>query len=93
MRQLTLDFLAYLELERGLSRNTLDAYQSDLAQLGGFLTRRAVSPLDARHSDLAAFLSELAAGDGENRPPCRPQRFSARWRVYARFTVTCDAKA
>ena len=30
-----LDFLAYLELERGLSRNTLGAYRSDLLQLGG----------------------------------------------------------
>ena len=30
LERLTLDFLAYLELERGLSRNTLDAYRSDL---------------------------------------------------------------
>jgi integrase/recombinase XerD len=65
--RLTLDFLAYLELERGLSRNTLHAYQSDLAQLGGFLARRGVSPLEAQHGDLAAFLSELA-GDGGDRP-------------------------
>jgi integrase/recombinase XerD len=68
VEQLTLDFLAYLELERGLSRNTLYAYQSDLAQLGGFLTRRGVSPLQAQHGDLAAFLSELAAG-GKDRAP------------------------
>jgi integrase/recombinase XerD len=68
LERLTLDFLAYLELERGLSRNTLHAYQSDLAQLGGFLTRRGVSPLQAQHGDLAAFLSELAGG-GEDRPP------------------------
>ena len=27
---LVLDFLAYLEFERGLSRNTLEAYRSDL---------------------------------------------------------------
>ena len=27
-----LDFLAYLEFERGLSRNTLEAYRSDLQQ-------------------------------------------------------------
>ncbi|HTA14326.1 MAG TPA: tyrosine recombinase, partial [Solirubrobacteraceae bacterium] len=71
LRQLTLDFLAYLELERGLSRNTLHAYQSDLAQLGGFLARRGVSPLQAQHGDLAAFLSELAAG-AEDRPPVAP---------------------
>ena len=32
--ELTLDFLAYLELERGLSRNTLEAYRSDLQQFG-----------------------------------------------------------
>ena len=27
---LVLDFLSYLELERGLSRNTLNAYRTDL---------------------------------------------------------------
>ena len=32
-----LDFLAYLEFERALSRNTLEAYRSDLLQLGAFL--------------------------------------------------------
>ena len=31
---LVLDFLAYLEFERGLSRNTLEAYRSDLLQFG-----------------------------------------------------------
>jgi integrase/recombinase XerD len=71
VQELTLDFLAYLELERGLSHNTLNAYQSDLAQLGRFLAKRGVSPLDASHSDLAAFLSELAS-DGEDRPAVSP---------------------
>ncbi|HVW17654.1 MAG TPA: site-specific tyrosine recombinase XerD [Solirubrobacteraceae bacterium] len=66
-----LDFLAYLELERGLSRNTLDAYRSDLLQLGAFLDRRGVDVVGARHADLAAFLDELAAG-GEERPPVAP---------------------
>ncbi|HEY5287211.1 MAG TPA: site-specific tyrosine recombinase [Solirubrobacteraceae bacterium] len=72
IERLTLDFLAYLELERGLSRNTLDAYRSDLAQLGAFLAGRGVSPLDAEHGDLAAFLSELASGGAhgsEQRTP------------------------
>jgi integrase/recombinase XerD len=66
--QLALDFLAYLELERGLSRHTLEAYRSDLLQLGAFLDRRGVSALEARHADLAAFLSELASGS-DSRPP------------------------
>jgi integrase/recombinase XerD len=60
---LVLEFLAYLELERGLSRNTLQAYRSDLLQFGEFLRRREVDPLRAGHGDLAAFLSELASGD------------------------------
>jgi integrase/recombinase XerD len=62
IERLVLDFLAYLELERGLSRNTLEAYRSDLLQFGEFLDRRGLSALDARHGDLAAFLSELADG-------------------------------
>jgi integrase/recombinase XerD len=59
---LTLDFLAYLELERGLSRNTLEAYRSDLLQFGKFMQRRGVRVTAARHGDLAAFLSELSGG-------------------------------
>src|ERR1700704_6028148 len=63
-----LDFLAYLELERGLSRNTLEAYRSDLLQFGDFLKRRRLTLAQTRHGDIAAFLSELAAG-GPERPP------------------------
>jgi len=61
---LILDFLAYLELERGLSRNTLEAYRSDLLQFGEFLDRRTLGVAEATHGDLAAFLTELA-----NTPP------------------------
>ena len=57
---LLLDFLAYLELERGLSRNTLEAYRSDLLQFGDFLERRGVAATEAAHGDLAAFLAELS---------------------------------
>src|SRR3954447_10029919 len=63
---LMLDFLAYLEFERGLSRNTLEAYRSDLLQYGAHLDGR--DALAVTHSDLAAFVSSLASGDGD-RPP------------------------
>jgi integrase/recombinase XerD len=62
IERLILDFLAYLELERGLSRNTLDAYRSDLLQFAGYLDHHGLDVLQARHGDLAAFLSELAVG-------------------------------
>ena len=63
-----LDFLAYLELERGLSRNTLEAYRSDLLQFDEFLARRRLRLAETQHGDIAGFLSELAAG-GPERPP------------------------
>jgi integrase/recombinase XerD len=63
LTELTLDFLAYLELERGLSRNTLEAYRTDLQQYGEFLRRAEVDPLRASADDLRAFISELAGGD------------------------------
>ncbi|MCW2990114.1 MAG: xerD [Solirubrobacterales bacterium] len=68
---LVLDFLAYLEFERGLSRNTLEAYRSDLLQLGAYLSRVGVDINDAAHSDLAGFLDDLAAGT-DDRPPVAP---------------------
>jgi integrase/recombinase XerD len=69
--ELALDFLAYLELERGLSRNTLDAYRTDLQQYGEFLQRCGIDPLAVGTNDLAAFVSELAIG-GEHRRPVAP---------------------
>ena len=68
---LALDFLAHLELERGLSRNTLEAYRSDLQQYGCFLTRAGLDPLAVTTADLAGFISELAAG-GEGGPGVAP---------------------
>jgi len=62
--ELALDFLAALELERGLSRNTLAAYRTDLQQYGRFLQARGVDPLAATPELLGAFVGELAHGNG-----------------------------
>src|SRR5580692_3434827 len=71
LSELTLDFLAYLELERGLSRNTLEAYRSDLQQFGEFLSRHGLDPLAVGPNDLATFISEMADGR-EGKPPVAP---------------------
>ena len=68
---LVLDFLAYLEFERGLSRNTLEAYRTDLLQLGQFLERSRLHALQVGHDELAAVLAELADG-ADGRPPASP---------------------
>ncbi|HEX2414024.1 MAG TPA: site-specific tyrosine recombinase XerD [Thermoleophilaceae bacterium] len=65
---LLLDFLSYLEFERGLSRNTLEAYRGDLLQYGRVLDERALSALDAGPGDVADFLESLARGDGDRAP-------------------------
>ena len=65
---LVLDFLSYLELERGLSRNTLNAYRTDLFQYGEYLATHEKDALRARPADVADFLAELATGEG--RPAC-----------------------
>ena len=87
LTELTLDFLAYLELERGLSRNTLEAYRSDLHQLGEFLSRRGVDPLSVSGVDLADFVTELAQGTERRRAaaPATLQRKVACLRSFYRY--------
>jgi integrase/recombinase XerD len=67
---LVLDFLAYLEFERGLSRNTLEAYRSDLLQYGRFLETHEADAVTATAEDIGDFLAYLAEGNG--RPPASP---------------------
>jgi integrase/recombinase XerD len=82
--QLVLDFLAYLEFERGLSRNTLDAYRTDLLQYGRFLEQRQVSALEAQSADVADFLSGLAIGNGRAASPATIHRKAACLRSFYR---------
>ncbi|MDQ2676814.1 MAG: site-specific integrase, partial [Actinomycetota bacterium] len=56
---LVLDFLAYLEFERGLARNTLDAYRTDLLQLGLYLAERGKGATEVERADISEFLAEL----------------------------------
>ncbi len=87
---LMLDFLAYLEFERGLSRNTLEAYRGDLLQFGRFLEERKTAITDVQGAHVAEFLSQLAGGGGRGRhlrPPC-----IARLHACARSSATCGAR-
>src|SRR4029079_11618160 len=69
--ELMLDFLSYLEFERGLSRNTLEAYRGDLLQLGRYLEGHKLSALKAGPAEISDFLTQLAKGD-EAHPPVSP---------------------
>jgi integrase/recombinase XerD len=86
LSELTLDFLGYLELERRLSRNTLEAYRSDLQQFGAFLDGRRRDPLQVTGADLADYVTELASGGGRRGPlaPATLQRKVACLRSFFR---------
>ncbi len=81
---LLLDFLAYLEFERGLSRNTLEAYRTDLLQFGRFLDEHGVSAVDASAADVSDFLTHLAGGNGKAASPATIHRKAACLRSFYR---------
>jgi integrase/recombinase XerD len=86
LTELMLEFLGYLELERGLSRNTLEAYRSDLEQYGEYLRTRGLDPLTLSAAELRGFVSSLAEGDERRRPvaPATLQRKIACLRSFYR---------
>ena len=67
---LVLDFLGYLEFERGLSRNTLEAYRTDLLQFGRWLAEHDLNADTVTGREVSDFVADLAAGNG--RPPASP---------------------
>jgi integrase/recombinase XerD len=84
---LVLDFLAYLELERGLSRNTLEAYRTDLQQFGVWLDEHAHSALEVTHTQLTEFIGQLGTGErgkGKAVAPATVQRKVACLRSFYR---------
>jgi integrase/recombinase XerD len=85
LTELMLDYLAYLELERGLSRNTLEAYRSDLQQYGAFLDRSHIDPLAATTADLRAFVSEVQSTKRSSAAPATVQRKIACLRSFYRY--------
>ena len=65
-----LDFLGYLEFERGLSRNTLEAYRTDLLQFGRWLDAHHLRADTVTGAQVSEFVADLAAGNG--KPPASP---------------------
>ena len=86
-----LDFLAYLELERGLSRNTLEAYRTDLApvrRVPGAARRRRAGRRARRRDGVPRRARDRRRASARRRPR---RRCSARPRACAPSTATCAA--
>jgi integrase/recombinase XerD len=57
-------FLDHLTVERGLARNTLDAYRRDLRRYTEYLRGRGIDdPRDAGEQDIAGFVAHLSSSD------------------------------
>ena len=83
---LVLDFLAYLEFERGLSRNTLEAYRSDLLQYGRYLEGHDTTAVDATGRQIGSFLAALDGAKGGAASSAERSR-SSRKRPYCSRSV------
>jgi integrase/recombinase XerD len=84
-------FLDYLAVERGLSRNTLDAYRRDLQRYRSFLGGRGVPDATrAGEADIAAFVAHLSGSEyapGKAYRPSSVARALAAVRSLHRFLV------
>ncbi len=52
-------FISHLEIERGLSPNTIRAYASDLARYLDWASRSEIDPIRLSHRELRLYLAEL----------------------------------
>jgi integrase/recombinase XerD len=64
-------FLSYIEVEKGLSRLTAEAYETDMLQLAEFLKLKKRTLANARRADLLAFLEQLTTNLVESRSRAR----------------------
>lgn len=57
MKELIEEFLNYLSVERGLAKNTIEAYRRDLAKFTNFLNAARIGPLEkVKRTDITDYL-------------------------------------
>jgi len=61
MRNISDEYLYYLQFEKGLSGNSVDAYRNDLLKLESYLLDAGIQPTEAQHIHLKDFVIEISA--------------------------------
>ena len=77
------EFLSHLDYERGLSRNTLSAYRSDLVAWRAYCAERGVDALAAEPDDVTAWMEHLR----RSYSPSSVARMLVSVRAFYRFLV------
>ena len=84
-------FLDHLTVERGLSRNTVDAYRRDLTRYAAFVRRRSFDdPALAGEPEISAFVADLSSSEylpGKRYRASSVARALAAVRSFHRFLV------
>jgi integrase/recombinase XerD len=75
-------YLDYLTVEKGLARNSLEAYRRDLVAYGVFLEKAKLAAVDAKRDDVVRYLGALR-GDGAS--PRSIARATSALRGFYRF--------
>ncbi|MDP8956684.1 MAG: site-specific tyrosine recombinase XerD [Actinomycetota bacterium] len=84
-------FLDHLSVERGVSKNTLEAYRRDLTRYGAYLTSRGLADAtDVDEETVAGFVRDLSDSeysDGQRYRPSSVARTLAAVRSFHRFLL------
>src|SRR5262252_499457 len=83
-RDLIKEFLAYIQVEKGLSRNTLESYARDLKRLEVFAARSGKPLLELTRQDLRSWIASLSR---EGLAPSSVTRAVSAARGFYRFLL------
>jgi len=83
-RDLVKEFLAYVQVEKGLSRNTLESYRRDLRRLQEWAATSDKSPRDLSRADLRKWIADLSR---EGLAPSSVARAVSAARGFFRFLM------
>ncbi len=78
------DFLVYLSVEKGLSKNTVEAYYRDLASFAGFLSSRDKNLSSFSKTDIIDFLNKMKSN---NYSASSMRRSISSIRVFCRYLM------
>lgn len=83
-RDLVREYLSYLQVEKGLSKNSFESYQRDLAKLANWSEKNNLEIVQLSRQDLREFLIDLAA---EKLSPTSVNRLISAMRGFYKFLM------
>ena len=83
-RDLMNEFLSYLRVERGLTKNSIESYERDLARLKSWTDGENLEPVELTRGDLRGFVADLSR---EGLSPNSVSRITSAVRGFYKFLL------